>query len=57
MPVASNVSNAFGSALGGIVYHQGNLMNVAWVGGLVAVCASLLTFFSHQLAPKQNTSE
>ena len=45
MPVASNVGIAFGSALGGIVYHQGNLMNVTWVGGIVAVGASLLTFF------------
>ncbi|WP_397538058.1 MFS transporter [Rummeliibacillus pycnus] len=49
MPVASNVGIAFGSALGGIVYHQGNLMNVTWVGGIVAVCAGLLTFFSHHL--------
>ncbi|MFJ8262857.1 MFS transporter [Rummeliibacillus sp. NPDC094406] len=49
MPVASNVGIAFGSALGGLVYHQGNLMNVTWVGGIVAVCASLLTFFSHHL--------
>jgi len=53
MPVASNLGIAFGSAIGGIVYHQGNLMNVAWVGGLVAVCASLLTCFSHHLDQKQ----
>ncbi|MEB2302620.1 MFS transporter [Lysinibacillus xylanilyticus] len=44
MPVASNVGIAFGSALGGIVYHQGNLMNVTWVGGIVAVCASLCLY-------------
>ena len=56
MPVASNVGIAFGSALGGIVYHQGNLMNVTWVGGIVAVCASLLTFFSHILDQKQKKS-
>ncbi|MFF2753037.1 MFS transporter [Psychrobacillus sp. NPDC058041] len=56
MPVASNVGIAFGSALGGIVYHQGNLMNVTWVGGIVAVCASLLTFFSHRLDQKQKKS-
>ncbi|MFI2132174.1 MFS transporter [Lysinibacillus fusiformis] len=54
MPVASNVGIAFGSALGGIVYHQGNLMNVTWVGGLVAICASLLTFFSYHLDQKQS---
>ena len=53
MPVASNVGIAFGSALGGIVYHQGSLMNVAWVGGVVAICASLLTFFSYLLDQKQ----
>ncbi|MFJ7951683.1 MFS transporter [Lysinibacillus sp. NPDC096418] len=53
MPVASNVGIAFGSALGGIVYHQGNLMNVTWVGGIVAVCASLLTFYSYFLDQKQ----
>ncbi len=53
MPVASNVGIAFGSALGGIVYHQGNLMNVTWVGGIVAVGASLLTFFSYHLDLKQ----
>ncbi|WP_416828244.1 MFS transporter [Ectobacillus polymachus] len=56
MPVASNVGIAFGSALGGFVYHQGNLMNVTWVGGIVAVCASLLTFFSHLLDQKQKKS-
>ncbi|WP_313892319.1 MFS transporter [Psychrobacillus sp.] len=56
MPVASNVGIAFGSALGGIVYHQGNLVNVTWVGGIVAVCASLLTFLSHRLDKKQKKS-
>lgn len=53
MPVASNVGIAFGSALGGIVYHQGELMNVTWVGGIVAVAASLLTFLSYRLDQKQ----
>ncbi|MBY0123604.1 MFS transporter [Bacillus sp. S/N-304-OC-R1] len=57
MPVASNVGIAFGSALGGIVYHQGNLMNVAWVGGSVAVCASLLTFYSYFLDQKKKSAE
>ncbi|SES44530.1 MFS transporter [Psychrobacillus sp. OK032] len=56
MPVASNVGIAFGSALGGIVYHQGNLMNVTWVGGIIAVCASLLTFLTHSLDQKQKKS-
>ncbi|WP_285767249.1 MFS transporter [Peribacillus sp. SI8-4] len=53
MPVASNVGIAFGSALGGVVYHQGNLLNVTWVGGLVAICASLLTFLSFRLDQNQ----
>ncbi|MRX54029.1 MFS transporter [Bacillus idriensis] len=53
MPVASNVGIAFGSALGGIVYHQGELMNVTWVGGIVAIAASLLTFLSYRLDQKQ----
>lgn len=52
MPVASNVGIAFGSALGGIVYHQGNLVNVTWVGGIVAVCASLLTSLLDQKQKK-----
>ncbi|KOS68729.1 MFS transporter [Lysinibacillus contaminans] len=56
MPVASNVGIAFGSALGGIVYHQGNLINVTWVGGIVAVCAALLTFYSYRLDQKQKKS-
>jgi predicted MFS family arabinose efflux permease len=49
MPVASNVGIALGSALGGIVYQQGELMNITWVGGFVAIGASLLTFFSYHL--------
>ncbi|MCD7035342.1 MFS transporter [Metabacillus sp. GX 13764] len=53
MPVASNVGIAFGSAVGGIVYHQGDLMNVTWVGGLVAVAASLLTFVSYRMDQKE----
>lgn len=53
MPVASNIGIALGSAVGGIVYHQGNLMSVPLVGGLIAICASLLTFLSHRLDQKQ----
>lgn len=53
MPVASNVGIAFGSALGGLVYHQGNLLNVTWVGGLVAICACVLTIISYRLDKKQ----
>ena len=53
MPVASNIGIALGSAAGGMVYHQGNLMSVTWVGGLIAILASLLTFLSHHLDQKQ----
>lgn len=49
MPVASNVGIAFGSALGGIVYANGPMMNTALVGGLVALVAALLTAISHRL--------
>ncbi|UXH42982.1 MFS transporter [Rossellomorea vietnamensis] len=56
MPVASNVGIAMGSALGGLVYHQGPLMNVTLVGGVVAICASLLTFLSYRLDQKQVTT-
>ncbi|WP_223702200.1 MFS transporter [Sutcliffiella deserti] len=56
MPVASNVGIAFGSALGGAVYHQGSLLNVTWVAGIVAVCASLLTFLSYYLDQKEKTA-
>ena len=53
MPVASNIGIALGSAFGGIVYHQGNLMSVTLVGGLIAIFASLLTFLSYSLDQKQ----
>ncbi|WP_064092063.1 MFS transporter [Rossellomorea aquimaris] len=56
MPVASNVGIAFGSAIGGFVYGQAGLMNVTWAGGVLAVCASLLTFISHFLDQKQKRS-
>lgn len=49
MPVASNVGIAFGSALGGLVYASGPMMNTALVGGLVALLAALLTAISFRL--------
>ncbi len=52
MPVASNVGIAFGSALGGFVVANGPLMNVAWVGGLVAFAAAALTAISYRLDRK-----
>lgn len=56
MPVASNVGIAMGSALGGLVYHKVGLIHVTWVGGIVAVCASLLTFLSYYLDRKEGAS-
>lgn len=49
MPVASNVGIAFGSALGGLVYANGPMMNIALVGGAVAILAAALTAVSHRL--------
>ncbi|WP_214853691.1 MFS transporter [Exiguobacterium sp. s166] len=49
MPVASNVGIAFGSALGGLVYANGPMMNIALVGGVVALLAAALTAVSHRL--------
>lgn len=49
MPVASNVGIAFGSALGGLVYANGPMMNIALVGGAVALLAATLTAVSHRL--------
>ncbi|WP_083412274.1 MFS transporter [Exiguobacterium sp. KRL4] len=49
MPVASNVGIAFGSALGGLVYANGPIMNIALVGGAVALLAAALTAVSHRL--------
>jgi len=49
MPVASNVGIAFGSALGGLVYANGPMMNIALVGGAVALLAAALTAVSHRL--------
>ncbi|KZZ85311.1 hypothetical protein AS29_005915 [Bacillus sp. SJS] len=52
MPVARNVGIAFVSALGVVVYHQGDLMIVTWSGGLMAIAASLLTFVSYPVGTK-----
>jgi len=55
MPVASNVGIAFGSAIGGLVYHQSHLLNITWVAGIVAVAACLLTAISYSLDQKRKT--
>ncbi|WP_010174738.1 MFS transporter [Bacillus coahuilensis] len=57
MPVASNVGIALGSALGGLVYHAGNLSFVPWVGGVLAIVASALTFISFYFDQKHTRTE
>jgi predicted MFS family arabinose efflux permease len=51
-PVSVNVGIAFGSALGGFVTTNKELIDVSWFGGIVAIAASLLTFISYSLDRK-----
>ncbi|MFM1654979.1 MFS transporter [Brevibacillus sp. B_LB10_24] len=51
-PVSVNVGIALGSSLGGFVTTNMELIDVSWVGGIVAVAASLLTFISCSLGQK-----
>lgn len=48
-PVSVNVGIAIGSALGGFVTTNMELIDVSWSGGIVAIAASLLTFLSYSL--------
>jgi DHA1 family inner membrane transport protein len=48
-PVSINVGIAIGSALGGFVSTNMELIDVSWFGGLLAIAASLLTFISYRL--------
>lgn len=48
-PVSVNVGIALGSALGGFVTTNMKLIDVSWVGGIVAIAASMLTFISYRL--------
>ncbi|RED51770.1 MFS transporter [Cohnella lupini] len=51
-PVSINVGIAFGSALGGFVTTNNELIDVSWVGGIVSIAASLLTFISYNIDRK-----
>ncbi|MCM3293036.1 MFS transporter [Paenibacillus sp. MER 180] len=51
-PVSVNVGIAIGSALGGFVSTNMKLIDVSWVGGIVAIAASLLAFISYSLDHK-----
>ncbi|MGD8189336.1 MFS transporter [Brevibacillus ginsengisoli] len=53
-PVSVNVGIALGSALGGFVTQNKELIDVSWVGGIVAVTASLLTFISYSFDRKKS---
>ncbi|MBD8500869.1 MFS transporter [Paenibacillus arenosi] len=52
-PVSVNVGIALGSALGGIVTTNRDIIDISWFGGIVAIAASLLTFISYSLDRKQ----
>ncbi|NTU29723.1 MFS transporter [Brevibacillus sp. HB1.1] len=51
-PVSVNVGIALGSALGGFITTNRELIDVSWVGAIVAIVASLLTFISYSLDRK-----
>ncbi|MDC0759485.1 MFS transporter [Brevibacillus sp. AG] len=51
-PVSVNVGIALGSALGGFITTNRELIDVSWVGAIVAIAASLLTFISYSLDRK-----
>ncbi|MGG4446400.1 MFS transporter [Brevibacillus porteri] len=51
-PVSVNVGIALGSALGGFITTNRELIDVSWVGAIVAIVASLLTFISCSLDRK-----
>jgi predicted MFS family arabinose efflux permease len=51
-PVSVNVGIALGSALGGFVTTNMELIDVSWFGGILAIAASLLTFISCGLERK-----
>ncbi|WP_246120316.1 hypothetical protein [Cohnella terricola] len=48
-PVSVNVGIALGSSLGGFAATNMKLVDVSWIGGLIAVAASLTTFISYIL--------
>lgn len=51
-PVSVNVGIALGSTLGGWVTTHGKLIDVSWMGAVVAIAASLLAFISYRFDRK-----
>ncbi|MCG7408775.1 MFS transporter [Paenibacillus sp. ACRRX] len=51
-PVSVNVGIAIGSSLGGVVTTSMELIDVSWIGGIIAIAASILTFVSYNLDKK-----
>ena len=51
-PVSVNVGIALGSALGGFVTTKMELIDVSWIGGSVAIAASLIAMISYRLDKK-----
>ena len=49
---AFNIGIAFGAWVGGIIVSNYSLMDTAWVGSLVVVCALILTYYSGMLDKK-----
>ncbi|MGG4093291.1 MFS transporter [Paenibacillus lautus] len=52
-PVSINVGIALGSGLGGLVTTNIGLIDVSWVGAIIAIAASMLTFISFGLNRKR----
>ncbi|MBP1994354.1 MFS transporter [Paenibacillus eucommiae] len=48
-PVSVNLGIAAGAAIGGLVATNIGLLHTGWVGGVLALVASLLTFISYRL--------
>ena len=51
-PVSVNVGIALGSTLGGWITTNGELIDVSWMGAIVAIAASLLAFISYRFDRK-----
>jgi predicted MFS family arabinose efflux permease len=52
-PVSANIGITLGSVFGSIVMANGRIQDLSWVGGLVALIASLLAFVSYKYNIKQ----
>ncbi|MGI2296353.1 MFS transporter [Paenibacillus sp. GXUN7292] len=53
-PVSINVGIALGSSLGGFAAANMRLIDVSWIGGFIAVAASLMTFISYLLGRRSS---